>query len=92
MPPLGLSYHGAKDVAWHIAFSWSRTPPAEADRLRAHLARYATEKGTSFSVEVLSTAVEFMNSQRTADLIFMDIALPGINGTEAAEELRTLST
>ena len=28
--------------------------PAEADTLRAHLTRYAAEKGLSFSIEVLA--------------------------------------
>ena len=63
--------------------------PAEADVLRAHLARYAGEKNLSFSVTVLGSALEFVNSRRTADLVRMDIDMPGINGMEAAEILRT---
>lgn len=63
--------------------------PAEADALRCHLRRYAVERGLSFSIETIGTAIEFVNSHRVADLIFMDIDLPGINGMEAAEILRT---
>lgn len=63
--------------------------PAEADLLHGHLQRYASEKNLSFSIETLSSALEFINSRHVADLIFMDIDMPGINGMEAAEVLRT---
>jgi len=62
--------------------------PAEADVLRGHLSRYAAEKGLSFAVTVLPSAIEFVNGNHPADLIFMDIDLPGINGMEAAQMLR----
>ena len=61
---------------------------AEADVLRGHLSRYAAEKGLSFAVTVLPSAIEFVNGNHPADLIFMDIDLPGINGMEAAQMLR----
>ncbi|MGL5173400.1 MAG: response regulator, partial [Olsenella sp.] len=63
--------------------------PAEAAKLRSHLDRYAHEHDTPFSVEVLSSALEFVETRHVADLIFMDINMPGINGMEAAELLRT---
>ena len=66
--------------------------PAEADVLRGHLERYAAEKGLSLSIEVLPSALEFVNSRHVADLVFMDIDMPGINGMEAAEILRTYDT
>lgn len=66
--------------------------PAEAEKLRAHLSRYSAEKGEAFSVEVLPSALEFVNSRHVADLVFMDIDMPGINGMEAAEILRTYDT
>ena len=66
--------------------------PAEADVLRAYLQRYAGEKSLSFSIEVLGSALEFINSRRVADLVFMDIDMPGVNGMEAAEVLRTYDT
>ncbi len=62
--------------------------PAEADVLKGHLERYAAAHGVRFSIEVLPSALEFINSQHVADLIFMDIDMPGINGMEAAEILR----
>lgn len=66
--------------------------PSEADVLRSYLQKYAGEKGLSFSIEVLGSALEFINSRRVADLVFMDIDMPGINGMEAAEILRTYDT
>ena len=66
--------------------------PVEAAKLRGHLDRYAREHDTSFSVETLSSALEFVETRHVADLIFMDINMPGINGMEAAELLRTYDT
>ena len=63
--------------------------PAEADALRACLRRYEDECGAQFSVEVVSSALDFVERRPRADLIFMDIDMPGINGMEAAELLRT---
>lgn len=63
--------------------------PEEADRLRCHLSHYASDhEGVSFTCESLGSGLEFLEKRPTADLIFMDIAMPGINGMEAAELLR----
>lgn len=62
--------------------------PAESDNLRAQLARYSGEHDEQFAVEVMASAVEFDAKQPSADLIFMDIDMPGMNGMEAAEALR----
>jgi len=62
--------------------------PAEADALRTLISRYGAEHGEQFSVEVMRSAVEFDEWQPHADLIFMDIDMPGMNGMEAAEALR----
>lgn len=63
--------------------------PSEAETLKGFLARYAAERNVQISVEVLPSALEFVNSKHAADLILMDIDMPGINGMEAAEILRT---
>ena len=63
--------------------------PAEADLLRALLGRYSAEKGVELSATVMTSALEFIESRRAADLVLMDIDMPGINGMEAAEVFRT---
>ncbi|MBM6815496.1 response regulator transcription factor [Olsenella uli] len=62
--------------------------PQAAETLRAHLERYAAERGTFFSVEILPSALEFLEGTRPADVVFMDIGLPGVSGMEAAEVMR----
>lgn len=62
--------------------------PQAAETLRAHLERYAAERSTSFSVEILPSALEFLEGTRPADVVFMDIGLPGVSGMEAAEVMR----
>ena len=62
--------------------------PQAAETLRAHLEHYAAERGTSFSVEILPSALEFLEGTRPADVVFMDIGLPGVSGMEAAEVMR----
>ena len=62
--------------------------PAESDNLRAMLSRYGIEHGEQFAVDVMASAVEYDDKRPAADLIFMDIDMPGMNGIEAAEALR----
>ena len=58
--------------------------PAAAAQLEGHLARFGEERGEAFSVQVLGSALEFLSGHHEADLVFLDIDLPGINGMEAA--------
>lgn len=67
------------------------SPDAEAV-LKGHIDRYAAETGEDFQVEWLTTAFDFVEGGTSADLIFMDIGLPGINGMEAAKALRSYDT
>ncbi len=71
--------------------------PDEAELLASYLRRYAQdragaagggEKTADFAVTILPSALEFINSTHSADLVFMDIDMPGINGMEAAEIFR----
>lgn len=71
--------------------------PAEADLLANYLGRYAAErssaeKSVGFAVTTLPSALEFINSGRAADLVLMDIDMPGVNGMEAAEIFRGCDT
>lgn len=58
-----------------------------ADTLRAALVRYGEERRVSFQVRWARSAAE-LDDARGADVIFMDIELPGQNGMDAALELR----
>ena len=58
-------------------------PLAAAD-LRQLLARYGREHDEQFSCEVMGSAMDFLEGTWQADLVFLDIDLPGISGMEAA--------
>ena len=60
-----------------------------AASLRSLIERYAASRGIDFCVAWLKTAFEFISAGGKYDLVFMDIDLPGINGMEAAELLRS---
>lgn len=52
--------------------------------------RYAEQSGEVFSVKHYVSALLFLNEYKAdADIIFMDIELPDINGVLASEKLRT---
>ena len=59
-----------------------------AAALCGYLDRFGTKKGVHFTNEVLVSAMELLERQHPADIIFLDIGLPGINGMEAAEIIR----
>ncbi len=60
----------------------------EAAVLTRHLERYGTEQDVRFSLSRFASASDFIDSSDPADLVFMDIDLPGIDGMEAARHLR----
>lgn len=64
----------------------------QARHLSALLDRYAREQGFSLAVTRYASALEFINTRQEFDLIFLDIRLPGINGMEAAQALRSYDT
>lgn len=61
---------------------------ADARRLSQHLERYGAEHGKGLSVKRLRSALEFAEARPAADLILMDIDMPGMTGMEAAQVLR----
>ncbi len=60
-----------------------------ADALLALLRRYEESRGMTFDVDVVGAAFELLDASRTYDICLLDIQLPGINGLEAAELLRS---
>ena len=57
--------------------------PADRDTLIECLRKYEREQGQSFSITAYDNPSDFMdNYHMDADLIFMDIELPGINGID----------
>lgn len=60
-----------------------------ADALLALVRRYEESRGVTFDVNVVGAAFELLDASRTYDICLLDIQLPGINGMEAAELLRS---
>ncbi|WP_322150479.1 LytTR family DNA-binding domain-containing protein [Paratractidigestivibacter sp.] len=57
--------------------------------LSEFLARYGKENGCEIQATEFSSALQFETSKQSFDLVFMDIQMPGINGMEAAQLMRT---
>ncbi len=66
---------------------------AAANKLLEYLQRYAAENGEQFTYARYGEANTFLEEkERTFDIVFMDIMLPGISGMEAATRLRKSNT
>lgn len=63
----------------------------EATLLRGHLLTYGIAHQIDFQISLFSNAEDFLARYKPIyDLVFLDIALPGINGMEAAAKLREM--
>lgn len=60
-----------------------------AEALLALVRRYEAARNVTFDVDVVGAAFELLDASRTYDICLLDIQLPGINGMEAAELLRS---
>lgn len=60
-----------------------------AQRLEALLECYAKEHELRFSIQREKSAFDLLEVAQEADLVFLDIELPGTDGMKAAEELRS---
>lgn len=58
-------------------------------RLEDCLARYAEEYGVNFSVQWYTNGFDFLERwHQDADIVFMDVDMPGMNGIETAHRMR----
>lgn len=61
----------------------------EALKLQDILNAYSAREGVKFDISMYDNADKFLfEYDHSADLVFMDIEMPGMNGMEAAEKLR----
>ena len=63
-----------------------------ADTLQSFIARYGDEHGETFRVTRYADAVSFIGSYTSADIVFMDIELPGMDGLSVSALLREKDT
>lgn len=66
--------------------------PDDAALLEEELRRYGERHGLEFDVETSPLATALASGNRSFDLVFLDIELPGINGMEAAGLMRAYDT
>lgn len=75
----------------HIAIVEDQIPDQE--KLRDFLDRFEKENSISFSIEVFSSASQFLATPKIDfDILFMDIEMPGINGFDASVKFREKDT
>ena len=61
---------------------------ADAKQLQSYIKTFGEEAKESFSVSRYSDAQTFLSEYVSADIVFLDIEMPGIDGMTAAKELR----
>ncbi len=63
--------------------------PSEAQRLESYIQRFSQEKGEALRHTRYENADAFLREYRSQyDIVFMDIEMPGVNGMDAARQLR----
>lgn len=61
---------------------------ADAEQLINCIERFGEETKEAFNVERFADAQTFLTEYTSADIVFLDIEMPGIDGMTAAKELR----
>lgn len=62
---------------------------AAIERLKEHLSHFQTEHGLAYDVQVFRDGSSFLDSYTPVyDIVFMDIEMPNLLGTETAKRLR----
>lgn len=63
--------------------------PQERDLLQTHLSHYQDEKKELLEIKCFESGFAFLDSFKPIyDIIFLDIAMPGINGMDTARQIR----
>lgn len=64
---------------------------AAAERLKSYIDRFSSEKSVCFNVTVYDNAVSMLEGYKAdADIIFVDIQMPLMNGMSAAHRIREI--
>lgn len=60
----------------------------DAGRLQSHIARFAAETGLELHTTWFRDATQFLSQDDPFSLVILDIDMPGMNGVDAARQLR----
>lgn len=75
-----------------VRFAVIEDTVADAAHALSLIRRYAEEKGVEAETKHFSSALKFLDAKEKFDVILLDIMMPGVNGMEMAEELRTFDS
>lgn len=65
--------------------------PSDIERLKAQVENHLTRARESFRIHTFGESVDFIRSQESYDLVFLDIHMDKINGLEAAHFIRKIN-
>ena len=62
---------------------------SDAQKLKEYIAEYGKENKIEFTFKVFSNALDFFDAVSPADILFLDMEMPYMNGLEVANRIRT---